>query len=79
MRLSRREQRRCANLLTVSQGKLDQWELFWDLLSDAEYQRAVVGLRAGLQLCLSAYRDSVPTHHGRTANPVREILHERGG
>jgi hypothetical protein len=44
----------------VSQGKLDQWELFWDLLSDAEYQRAVVGLRAGLQLCLSAYRDTIP-------------------
>jgi hypothetical protein len=44
----------------VSQGKLDQWELFWDLLPDAEYQRAVSGLRAGLQLCLSAYRNSIP-------------------
>jgi hypothetical protein len=44
----------------VSEGKLDQWELFWDLLSDAEYQRAVIGLRAGLQLCLSAYRDTIP-------------------
>ena len=44
----------------MSEGKLDQWELFWDLLSDAEYQRAVIGLRAGLQLCLSAYRDTIP-------------------
>jgi len=44
----------------VSQAKLDQWELFWDLLSDAEYQRAVIGLRASLQLCLSAYRDKIP-------------------
>ena len=60
MRVSQREQLHCANLLTVSQGKLDQWELFWDLLSDAEYQRAVIGLRASLQLCLSAYRDTIP-------------------
>jgi hypothetical protein len=44
----------------VSQGKPDQWGLVWDLVSDAEYQRAIVGLRAGLQLCLSAYRDTVP-------------------
>ena len=44
----------------MSQAKLDQWELFWDLLSDAEYQRAVIGLRASLQLCLSAYRDKIP-------------------
>jgi hypothetical protein len=44
----------------VSQGKLDHWEVVWDLVSDAEYQRAVVGLRAGLQLCLSAYRDAIP-------------------
>ena len=44
----------------MSQGKLDQWELVWDLVSDAEYQCAVVGLRAGLQLCLSAYRDAIP-------------------
>jgi hypothetical protein len=44
----------------VSLGKLDQWELFWDLLSDAEYQRAIVGLRAGLQLCLRAYRYTIP-------------------
>jgi hypothetical protein len=44
----------------VSQGKLDQWEVVWDLVSDAEYQCAVVGLRAGLQLCLSAYRDTTP-------------------
>jgi hypothetical protein len=58
--MSRREQVHCANLHTVSQVKLDQWELFWDLLSDAEYQRAVIGLRAGLQLCLSAYRDTIP-------------------
>jgi hypothetical protein len=56
----RREQLHCANLHTVSLGKLDQWELFWDLLSDAEYQRAVIGLRAGLQLCLSAYRETIP-------------------
>jgi hypothetical protein len=33
----------------VSQGELDQWEFVWDLVPDAEYQRAVVGLRAGLQ------------------------------
>jgi hypothetical protein len=58
--VSRREQPHCANLHTVSQAKLDQWELFWDLLSDAEYQRAVIGLRASLQLCLSAYRDKIP-------------------
>ena len=58
--MSRREQLHCANLHTVSQAKLDQWELFWDLLSDAEYQRAVIGLRASLQLCLSAYRDKIP-------------------
>ena len=44
----------------MSQGKPDQWGLVWDLVSDAEYQRAIVGLRAGLQLCLSAYRDTVP-------------------
>jgi hypothetical protein len=44
----------------VSQGKPDQWGLVWDLVSDAEYQRAIVGLRAGLQLCLSAYRDTIP-------------------
>jgi hypothetical protein len=44
----------------VSQGKLDHWELFWDLLSDAEYQRAVIGLRAALQLCLRAYRYTIP-------------------
>jgi len=44
----------------VSQATLDQWELFWDLLPDAEYQRAVIGLRAGLQRCLSAYRDTIP-------------------
>jgi hypothetical protein len=44
----------------VSQGKLEQFELVWDLLSDAEYQRAVIGLRAGLQLCLSAYRSTIP-------------------
>jgi hypothetical protein len=44
----------------VSQSKLDQWEIYWDLLSDAEYQRAVIGLRAALQLCLTAYCDSVP-------------------
>jgi hypothetical protein len=45
---------------TVSQGKFDQREVVWDLVSDAEYQRAIVGLRAGLQLCLSAYRDAIP-------------------
>jgi hypothetical protein len=50
----------CDSLQTVSQEKLDQLELFWDLLPDVEYQRAVIGLRAGLQLCLSAYRDSIP-------------------
>lgn len=50
----------CANLQTVSQSKFDQWEIYWDLLSDAEYQRAVIGLRAALQLCLTAYRDSIP-------------------
>ena len=44
----------------MSQGKPDQWGLVWDLVSDAEYQRAIVGLRAGLQLCLSAYRNTVP-------------------
>ena len=44
----------------MSQSKLDQWEIYWDLLSDAEYQRAVIGLRAALQLCLTAYRESVP-------------------
>ncbi len=44
----------------MSLGKLDQWELFWDLLSDAEYQRAIIGLRAGLQLCLRAYRYTIP-------------------
>jgi hypothetical protein len=58
--LSPREQRHCANLPTVSQSNLDQWELSWDLVSDVEYQRAVVGLRAALQLCLSAYRDEIP-------------------
>jgi hypothetical protein len=61
------EQLRYANLQTVSQGTLDQcqgtldqWEVCWDLLSDAEYQRAIIGLRAGLQRCLSAYRDIIP-------------------
>jgi hypothetical protein len=44
----------------VTQGNLDQRELYWDLLPDAEYQRAVGGLRAALQLCLSAYRDLIP-------------------
>jgi hypothetical protein len=58
--LAQRRQLRCATLQTVSQSKLDQWEINWDLLSDAEYQRAVIGLRAALQLCLSAYRDTIP-------------------
>jgi hypothetical protein len=44
----------------TKQGSLDQWELCWDLLCDAEYQRAVIGLRAGLRLCLGAYRDTIP-------------------
>jgi hypothetical protein len=44
----------------TNQSSLDQWELCWDLLCDAEYQRGVIGLRAGLQLCLSAYRDTIP-------------------
>jgi hypothetical protein len=65
--VSLRKQLHCANLHTVSQGKLDQWELFWDLLCDAEYQRAVIGLRAGLQLCLSAYRDPIPDQGLATA------------
>jgi hypothetical protein len=58
--LAQRRQLRCATLQTVIQSKLDQWEINWDLLSDAEYQRAVIGLRAALQLCLSAYRDTIP-------------------
>lgn len=44
----------------MSQGKPDRWGLVWDLVSDAEYQRAIVGLRTGLQLCLSAYRNTIP-------------------
>ena len=32
----------------TNQDSLDQWELSWDLLCDAEYQRAVIGLRAGM-------------------------------
>lgn len=57
---SLREQLHCANLQLVTQGNLDQRELYWDLLPDAEYHRAVSGLRAALQLCLSAYRDLIP-------------------
>jgi hypothetical protein len=71
--VSRRDQLHYANLHTVSQGKLDQWELFWDLLSDAEYQRAVIGLRAGLQLCLSAYRDTIP-NQGLAAAAIGDFV-----
>ena len=56
----------------MSQGKVDQREVDWDLPSDVEYQRAVTALCGALQLRLNSYRDTTPLHELASA-AIREI------